>query len=147
MLKPKAHEFLIVCAEDVLSYFAGRHLWNLFLRAVFTRGRVDALISQPQSLDRVTIDQVRPHDLRNIRELYEPIPHGLWIHDDGNAVLALVKTARLVDADQTLQTMSLRCGLKGFPDCYRSFVGTTTFGVSGCALVLANEYMSLKRRH
>ena len=89
---------------------------------VFAGSGVDAPIRQAQSLDRPSIDQMRAHDLLDIRELHEPIPNGLGIHHDGDAVLALVETPRLIDPNRPLQTMPLRGDLKRFTDGGRTLV-------------------------
>lgn len=70
--------------------------------------RVDALIRQPQPFHRAAVDQVLLNDLRGILGLHMPVPDSLRINDHRWAMLALVETARLVNANRVSQARSLR---------------------------------------
>lgn len=69
---------------------------------------IDALIRQPEPLHGAPVDQVLLDDLRGIFRLHMPIPDRLGIHDNRGTVFALIKTARLVDANRIAQARRLR---------------------------------------
>src|SRR5215472_14950768 len=69
--------------------------WN----AVRAGRRVDALFGEPEPLYRPSVDQVLLHNLRGVFRLDVPVPNGLGINHYGWAVLALVKTSCLIDAN------------------------------------------------
>ncbi len=116
-------------------------------QTVFAGGCVDALVGEPQAFHRAALDEVRLHDLLDVREPHEPVPHGLGVHDDGDAVFTLIETAGLVDPHQALQTVLLGEGFEGLTDGRRAFAATTPLGVPRRSLVEANKDVSLKPGH
>jgi hypothetical protein len=70
--------------------------------------RVHALIGQPEPLHRAPVDQVFLHNLRSIFGLNVSVPDRLGVYHHGWTVFALIKTARLVNANRTSQACGLR---------------------------------------
>jgi hypothetical protein len=71
---------------------------------MFTRGCVEAIVSQLQPLDWLAADYVGFDDFLDIGLGDVPIPNGLRIDDDGRTVLALIETARLVGSHFAFET-------------------------------------------
>jgi len=115
--------------------------------AMGTAFGVDALRRQTQPLDRAAADQVLFNDLRHVADLHEAVPDGFRIDDDRHAVLALVETAGLIDADFSLETAIFNLGLQKLPDLRRLLLRATSARMSRLAGVRANKDVSLKGRH
>lgn len=60
---------------------------------------VEAGVSDAEALDGAAGDEVLGDDFIGVFGFDSAIPDGIGVDDDGGAVLALVKAARLVDAD------------------------------------------------
>ena len=60
---------------------------------------VEAGVGDAEALDGAAGDEVLGDDLFGVFGFYRAVPDGLRVDDDSGAVLALIETAGLVDAD------------------------------------------------
>jgi len=59
---------------------------------------VQALVGNAKALNRATADEMFPHDVFRIFRAHVAVPDGFGVNNDCWPVLALIETARLVDA-------------------------------------------------
>lgn len=106
---------------------------------------VDALIVQPQSLDRFAANQVFRDDRFGILRLYTAIPNCLRVNHNCGPVLALVQAAGFVDAHPAAQAGGFGKLLQLRKQLARAIAGArgprSTLGTN----ILTDKHMTFKR--
>ena len=107
---------------------------------------VDACVGDPQALDGASIDKVLLDDFGCVFWLDAPVPDGFGIDHDRRAVLALVKTHGLVDADAVGQAGCFGHLLKLGKDFAFSVDGAGWAGRAFGADIMAHEDVMFEKR-
>ena len=112
-----------------------------------TRRRIDAGVGQSKAFDGFIAQEMRLDDLVHVVELDETVPDLLGIDDHGDAVLALIEAAGLIDAHLRLQPVAFDGGFERLANG-RAVLGVTTSAMmAGRPLVHAHKYMSFQIGH
>jgi hypothetical protein len=100
-----------------------------------------------EPFDRAIPYDVGFNDFPNIGECDVAVPYGVWINDDGGAMLALVEAAGLVGANRASDSRLIQQPLElALKVTSRGRIATAA-GMSAGALVAADKDMLFEFRH
>lgn len=109
--------------------------------------RVDAPVSQSQTLHRFASHDVRVDDFIHILQLYSAVPHRIRVDHQVRPMLTLIETARLVGADSPFQAAFCELLLEQLLQFNLSLGITASARMSSRPLVPADEDVLLKSGH
>jgi len=110
-------------------------------------GSIEAVVSNPKSLHRLAVHNVRFDDLLNIGGRHLPIPHAVGIHDYGRSMLALIQASGHVGAHALPEPAQCELLLKEILQLGLALGITAAPRMTCFALVAADEKVLLELGH
>lgn len=117
------------------------------LLLMYATWRIDALIGKRESFHRLSSENVRLNDLRDIGYRDAAIPHGVRVDDDCRSVLALIEATGLVRPDLVIQAARDKFFLKGELQLTQCVGITATSGMTVGTFVCADKNMMFEKWH
>src|SRR5688500_3939834 len=100
-------------------------------------------MSNAQSIDRLTSDQMRLHDLVDIVDRDAAVPHPFGIDDSDRTELARIEAAASVCANARLQLVGVDQFLEAGADLVGALFAARSARILGISLVRADEDVML----